>query len=109
MVDSLRGGSPSHGGDLAFATLHYGAPAEGWLDLSTGINPRPYPAPSIDAATLARLPARDGLTRLTDAARTAYGVARGADLIATPGQRNRAPAAPPRRAGGSGRGSRAYL
>ena len=85
MVDSLRSGSPSHGGDLAFATLHYGAPAEGWLDLSTGINPRPYPAPSIDAATLARLPARDGLTRLTDAARTAYGVAHGADLIATPG------------------------
>ena len=85
MVDSRRGRSPNHGGDLTFATLHYGAPEGGWLDLSTGINPRPYPAPMIDAATLARLPARDGLTRLTDAARAAYGVADGADLIATPG------------------------
>lgn len=48
--------APAHGGDLAQATERYGMPAEGWLDLSTGINPNPYPyrEPSVRAA--ARLP-----------------------------------------------------
>jgi cobalamin biosynthetic protein CobC len=85
VVDLRLVGSPAHGGDLAFATLHYGAPERGWLDLSTGINPRPYPAPTFEATALARLPGRETLKQLTDAARSAYGVADGAALIATPG------------------------
>ena len=44
-----------------------------------------HPAPIIAAAALARLPARDDLGRLTDAARAAYGLADGPGLIATPG------------------------
>ena len=38
---------PRHGGDLTFATARYGRPEAGWLDLSTGINPNPWPAPTL--------------------------------------------------------------
>ena len=32
-----------HGGDLSAAATVFGTPGGGWLDLSTGINPIPYP------------------------------------------------------------------
>ena len=34
---------PPHGGDLSHASLVYGEPKGGWIDLSAGINPKPYP------------------------------------------------------------------
>ena len=52
---------PEHGGDLATATARFGRPAEGWLDLSTGISPHPYPLPEPSAAAWHRLPEPDGL------------------------------------------------
>ncbi len=53
---------PSHGGRLRIAALAYGVAPEDWLDLSTGINPRPYPAPPIPADIWLRLPEdKDGL------------------------------------------------
>jgi cobalamin biosynthetic protein CobC len=76
---------PRHGGDLAFARARHGDPADGWLDLSTGINPNPYPAPAIPPAALARLPDRDALRRLIAAARSAYAIPDAARVIATPG------------------------
>ena len=76
---------PHHGGDLAFATARHGRPQAGWLDLSTGINPNPYPSPAIDTAALARLPDRGALAGLLDAARAAYGVPASVPLAATPG------------------------
>lgn len=45
-----------HGGDLNAATTAFGLPPDGWLDLSTGINPRPYPIPAIPAEEFTRLP-----------------------------------------------------
>jgi adenosylcobinamide-phosphate synthase len=45
-----------HGGNLNDAARHYGRPRSQWLDLSTGINPRPYPAPAIAADAWHRLP-----------------------------------------------------
>jgi cobalamin biosynthetic protein CobC len=45
-----------HGGDLWLATKKFGEPPNGWLDLSTGINPRPYPIPEIPADAFTRLP-----------------------------------------------------
>ena len=41
-----------HGGDLSYASFVYGEPKEGWIDLSTGINPKPYPflMPNIELA-----------------------------------------------------------
>ncbi|MDY0012943.1 MAG: threonine-phosphate decarboxylase CobD [Rhodocyclaceae bacterium] len=58
-----------HGGRLAEASARFSPPAEGWLDLSTGINPHGYPIPPIPAAAWQRLPEEgDGL----EAAAAAY-------------------------------------
>ncbi len=67
---------PRHGGDLFFAESRYGRPRGGWLDLSAGINPVPWPAPPLPPESLTRLPSRDGLDALLAAARRAYGLAR---------------------------------
>jgi cobalamin biosynthetic protein CobC len=45
-----------HGGNRAAAEARFGRPADGWLDLSTGINPNPYPLPEIPADAWSRLP-----------------------------------------------------
>ncbi len=74
-----------HGGDLALATARYGTPPQGWLDLSTGINPTPYPAPSIPVARCAALPDAGALAALIDAAREAYRVPSSISLISVPG------------------------
>ena len=50
---------PPHGGRLRAAALAYGIAPEDWLDLSTGINPLPYPAPSVPADIWLRLPEED--------------------------------------------------
>lgn len=78
---------PEHGGDLAFATRTYGEPHGGWLDLSTGVNPAPYPVPPelLTADLLHRFPGRDVLGRLEAAARMAYAVPANAHLAAVPG------------------------
>jgi len=47
---------PEHGGDLTRASRKYGIPVEGWLDLSTGINPLGYPVPEVPAKDWLRLP-----------------------------------------------------
>ncbi len=53
---------PEHGGRLRRAAHRYGIPLADWLDLSTGINPRGWPVPSLPADSWARLPeADDGL------------------------------------------------
>ncbi|EJM96745.1 threonine-phosphate decarboxylase CobD, partial [Herbaspirillum sp. YR522] len=45
-----------HGGNLNHAASHYGRPLAQWLDLSTGINPRSYPAPALSPQLWHRLP-----------------------------------------------------
>jgi cobalamin biosynthetic protein CobC len=74
-----------HGGDLAAAEARWGRPAEGWLDLSTGINPVPYPIPAIDPAAWQRLPQHDRLRQLLETARSCYGVPADAPVVAAPG------------------------
>jgi cobalamin biosynthetic protein CobC len=76
---------PPHGGDLTFATRLYGEPAGGWLDLSTGINPFGYPIPPLADAAYRRLPDIDATAALVAAARDAYGVPAGVDIVAVPG------------------------
>src|SRR5262245_31540258 len=53
---TMRTEYPVHGGDLDAARLRYPAAPEPWIDLSTGINPVPYPIPEITPAAWTRLP-----------------------------------------------------
>jgi cobalamin biosynthetic protein CobC len=76
---------PRHGGDLALAEAAYGRPAEGWLDLSTGINPNPWAVPPDALEAVSRLPASDALSDLLAVARRAYGLADAAAIAAVPG------------------------
>jgi cobalamin biosynthetic protein CobC len=62
-----------HGGDLDAAMRRFGGPSEAWVDLSTGINPAPYPVGPISPEAWARLPDRAGMTRLREAAARTYG------------------------------------
>ena len=74
-----------HGGDLTQAIARTGIPAADWLDLSTGINPRPYPVPQISSDAWQRLPSAAALDDLLTAARAYYNVPDGVSLIAAPG------------------------
>ncbi len=76
---------PPHGGDLALASLQYGAPRDGWLDLSTGINPSPYPLPALPGAVWSRLPQSDASARALAAARRYYRVPEAAEILPLPG------------------------
>ncbi|HEY8606257.1 MAG TPA: threonine-phosphate decarboxylase CobD [Noviherbaspirillum sp.] len=59
-----------HGGRLRDAARRYGRPLAQWLDLSTGINPVPWPVPALPPAIWHRLPEPDSL--LTEAACAYY-------------------------------------
>jgi cobalamin biosynthetic protein CobC len=47
---------PLHGGDIQAAAIKYGIPIEQWIDLSTGMNPDPYPIPDIPSKAFHNLP-----------------------------------------------------
>ncbi|PTW50660.1 threonine-phosphate decarboxylase CobD [Rhodovulum kholense] len=66
-------GGRDHGGDLTGAIKRFGGAPGDWIDLSTGINRVPYPAPPASASALRDLPGRAAMDRLTGAARGAYG------------------------------------
>src|SRR5690349_10374843 len=75
-----------HGGDLTEAIARHGGAASIWLDLSTGINPRPWPIPqALPDSAWQRLPSRTDAEALLDAARKNYGVPDGADIAAAAG------------------------
>ncbi|MBL8571979.1 MAG: threonine-phosphate decarboxylase [Phreatobacter sp.] len=84
-MEAGSGARLEHGGDLGEARRQFPAAPEPWIDLSTGINPVPYPLPCIPAAAWQRLPARDDETALLAAARTAYRVPDAAGIVAAPG------------------------
>lgn len=65
---------PRHGGDLAAGEARFGRPSEGWLDLSTGINPFAYPLPDIPAEAWRCLPDGAAELALCEAAAAAWGV-----------------------------------
>jgi cobalamin biosynthetic protein CobC len=74
-----------HGGDLTQAMARFGGAAEAWLDLSTGINPWPWPIGEISAAAWQRLPSHADAQALQEAARASYRVPDGADIAAAAG------------------------
>jgi len=61
-----------HGGDLAGARALFPDAPEPFIDLSTGINPHPYPLPDLPEALFTRLPDAAALQRLAAAAAQAY-------------------------------------
>ena len=75
----------AHGGDLSGLRAAPGAYAGDWLDLSTGINPFPWPLPDLPAEAWTRLPGADQMAALLDAARQAYGAPAAAGIVAAPG------------------------
>ena len=57
-----------HGGNLGAARLRFPDAPEPWIDLSTGINPWPYPLPDLAPEVWRRLPEEAALRELTEAA-----------------------------------------
>ena len=74
-----------HGGGLDAAIAQYGGTRSDWLDLSTGINPNPYPLGPLDQDAWTALPDQHATKRLTDAAREFWQVPDSAEIIAAPG------------------------
>ncbi len=74
-----------HGGALDAAAVRYGIPRDGWLDLSTGINPHAYPLPDLAPDYWQRLPDSDLYDWLRGAAARAYRVADPALVVPAPG------------------------
>ncbi len=60
-----------HGGDLDRARAAFGG--ADWIDLSTGINPVPYPVPTLPPRAYTALPTREDITALERTAARAYG------------------------------------
>jgi len=74
-----------HGGGLDVAIEHYGGSKLDWLDLSTGINPNPYPIPAIPEHFWYVLPDNQPTQALLDAARTLWQVPNGCEIVPASG------------------------
>ena len=77
--------SLEHGGNLDAARQMFPAAPEPFLDLSTGINPHPYPVPQLPSDALTRLPEQAALAKLIAVAAEAYGAPSPAHVAAGPG------------------------
>src|SRR5580693_9256859 len=74
-----------HGGDLGAARRRFPGAPEPFIDLSTGINPYPYPVPRLAAELFARLPAPADVQALARAAARAYGAPSESHVVPIPG------------------------
>ena len=78
-------GARDHGGALDAAVARWGGTRSDWLDLSTGINPQPYPLPQIPPEAWTALPDSGALTRLEQSARRFWRIPDAAEVLAVPG------------------------
>lgn len=76
---------PAHGGDLGEVSRRFPHAPRPWIDLSTGINPVPYPVPSLPDRLWTALPSRNDHDALLEAAAARYGVRDPSTLVAAPG------------------------
>lgn len=74
-----------HGGNLSAAIQRYGGSRADWIDLSTGINPTPYPIPALCASDWAELPDTAASAALIEAARRFWNVPDTAAVLPAPG------------------------
>ncbi len=75
----------AHGGGLIAARARFPHARRPWIDLSTGINPVPYPLPPMPANVVTRLPEPEQVAALELAAAAAYGMSDPAAIVAAPG------------------------
>lgn len=74
-----------HGGGLDAAIAQYGGDKSDWIDLSTGINPVPYPIGAITQKDWSVLPDQNARTALLDAARIFWQIPPSAAILSSPG------------------------
>lgn len=74
-----------HGGNLSAAMARFGGARADWVDLSTGINPTPYPMPALQPEDWTALPDSVAQQALLTAARRFWQVPDGAKIMAAPG------------------------
>jgi cobalamin biosynthesis protein CobC len=79
--DELR----HHGGNINAARLRFPHAKLPWIDLSTGINPIPYPVGAVSLDAWTRLPEPSAQVALEAAAGVAYGADAATAVIAAPG------------------------
>lgn len=83
--DLDAGNGRDHGGGLDAAVDTYGGTRGDWLDLSTGINPVPYPVTAITPSDWTALPDRNATGALLGAARRFWRVPDPAAILPAPG------------------------
>src|SRR5205823_7086151 len=74
-----------HGGDLATARRLFPEAPQPFIDLSTGINPHPYPLPLLGANVFAQLPDSAAQLRLSTIAAETYGAPSAGHVVCAPG------------------------
>jgi cobalamin biosynthetic protein CobC len=74
-----------HGGRIDLAASLYPSAPKPWIDLSTGINPVPWPIGPIALARYQRLPFASEIAETTEAAAAAYGLPANAAMLPVPG------------------------
>ncbi len=74
-----------HGGDLGAARRLFPQAVAPFIDLSTGINPFPYPLPRLSPRLFARLPEPDAAAALAAIAASAFGAPSAAHVVPAPG------------------------
>lgn len=84
-VDHLFKTIQDHGGGVDKAAAEFGGNRANWIDLSTGINPVPYPVGDISPDAWHALPDHAAQSGLLRAARAFWRVPEGAAILATPG------------------------
>lgn len=75
----------SHGGNIAAARKLFPQAPEPWVDLSTGVNPVPYPVETVTTRAFAALPQPAELAALEAAAAKAWHVEDAGSIVAAPG------------------------
>jgi cobalamin biosynthetic protein CobC len=74
-----------HGGNLDAAVARFGGARADWIDLSTGINPQPFPLPDLAPEIWTALPDLAATQALEKAARAFWNIPDGAGVLAAPG------------------------
>lgn len=75
----------AHGGDMRESQRRFPNAPLPWIDLSTGINPVPYPVAALPAEAWSRLPTHEDAQALLGAAAARYSVRDAATIVAAPG------------------------